>query len=245
MLIISKKKDYYDGVVGTMGVDKTIVYNRDTIELENRDIPNAFKGKNTFWGVKFRENPFHALSYVSIKKEYKDICDEHAHFIIGFCGKLYIGWKLYREIITETHAISTDISYNIDFMKTILEPKSWHNNLADNINYVLSYDALPIFRELKAPVFIYDGDFGRTSFDRKRSIYNSFKPKFFVNQLLKDYEFYKVFDTFQAFQEVSMFMGGVLGAGEKNIVEVADKYKITQHGFDYKFSFRKDKEVKK
>jgi hypothetical protein len=41
-----------------------------------------------------------------------------------------------------------------------------------------------------------------------------------------------------------MFMGGVLGAGEKEITEVADKYKITQHGFN-KFSFRKDKEVKK
>jgi hypothetical protein len=130
-------------------------------------------------------------------------------------------------------------------MKTILEPKSWHNNLADNINYVLSYNALPIFRELKVPVFIYDGDFGRTEFDKKRSISNSFKPKFIINPLLKDYEFYKVFDTFQAFQEVQMFLSGVLGRGEKEIVEVQDKYKITQHGFDYKWSFRKKPEINK
>jgi hypothetical protein len=245
MLIINhNKKDYYDGVVGTMGVDKTIVYNRDTVELDNRSIPSAFKGKDGFWGLKFRETPFHELSYISIKKKYKNICDEHAHFIIGFCGKLYIGWKLYREIDIETHAISTEFTYDTEYMQTILEEKSWHNNLADNINYVLSYNALPIFRELKVPVFVYDGDFDRTTFDKKRSIYNSMKPKFFINPLLKDYEFYKVFDTFQAFQEVSMFLGGVLGAGEKPISEVADKYKITQHGFDYKYSFRKDKEVK-
>jgi hypothetical protein len=244
MLIISKKKDYYDGVVGTMGVDKTIVYNRDTVELDNRAVPKAFKGKDSFWGLKYRETPFHELSYVSIKKNCRHICDEHAHFIIGFCGKLYIGWKLYREIDFTTHAISTEITYDTEYMQSILEEKSWHNNLDDSIKYILSYDALPMFRELKVPVFVYDGDFGRTSFDRKRSIYNSMKPKFFVNPLLKDYEFYKVFDTFQAFQEVSMFMGGILGAGEKEITVVADKYKITQHGFD-KFSFRKDKEVKK
>jgi hypothetical protein len=41
-----------------------------------------------------------------------------------------------------------------------------------------------------------------------------------------------------------MFMGGVLGAGEKEIVEVEDKYKITQHGFN-KWSFRKEPQKKK
>jgi hypothetical protein len=128
-------------------------------------------------------------------------------------------------------------------MQTILEEKSWHTNLDDSIKYILSYNALPIFRELKVPVFVYDGDFGRTTFDKKRRGYNNHKPKFFINPLLKNYEFYKVFDTFQAFQEISMFMGGVLGAGEKEITVVADKYKIAQHGFD-KYSFRKDKEVK-
>ena len=36
-----------------------------------------------------------------------------------------------------------------------------------------------------------------------------------------------------------MFLGGVLGIGEKEIIEVDDKYKIPQHGFD-KWSFRKE-----
>jgi hypothetical protein len=239
MLIISKKKDFYDGVVGTMGVDKTIVYNRDLIEIENDQLPYVLRKRT--WR---KESPFHELSYHSIKKEYKHVCDEHAHFIIGFCGKLYIGWKLYREIDPLTHAISTEITYDTEFMQTILEEKSWHNNLEDTINYIRTYDALPLFRNFKVPLFVYDGDFGRTSFDKKHRSYNNHQPKFFLNPLLKDYEFYKVFDTFQAFQEVEMFMGGVLGAGEKEITEVADKYKITQHGFN-KFSFRKDKEIKK
>ena len=239
MLIISKKKDFYDGVVGTMGVDKTIVYNRDLIEIENDQLPYVLRKRT--WR---KESPFYELSYHSIKKEYKHVCDEHAHFIIGFCGKLYIGWKLYREIDPLTHAISTEIRYDTKYMQTILEEKSWHGNLDDGIKYILSYNALQLFRELKVPVFVYDGDFDRTTFDKKRYGFNSFKPMFFINPLLKNYEFYKVFDTFQAFQEISMFMGGVLGAGEKEITVVADKYKIAQHGFD-KYSFRKDKEVKK
>ena len=63
--------------------------------------------------------------------------------------------------------------------------------------------------------------------------------KFFINPNLKNYEFYKIFDTFQAFQEIQMFLGGVLGAGEKNIIEVEDKYKIAGHGFN-KWSFRRE-----
>ena len=62
--------------------------------------------------------------------------------------------------------------------------------------------------------------------------------------MLKDYEFYKKFDSFAAFQEIQMFLSGVLGNKENEIIVVSDKDKIAQHGFD-KFSFRKDKEVKK
>lgn len=244
MYIIAKKKDYYDGVVGTMGVDKTIVYNRETIDVENTNMPKPFKGKEGYWGIRYRETPFHELTYHSLKRECRGVCDEHAHFIIGFCGKLYIGWKLYRVIDETDDRISTRFTYDNEYMKTILEQKSWHGNLADSLEYVKTFDALQIFRDLNVPVFVYDGDYGRKSFSKKRGAYNAHNPKFFINPLLKDYEFFKVFDSFQAFQEVSMFMGGVLGAGEKEITVVADKYKIAQHGFD-KFSFRKDKEVKK
>jgi len=41
-----------------------------------------------------------------------------------------------------------------------------------------------------------------------------------------------------------MFMGGVLGSPEKEIVQIEDKYKITQHGFD-KWSFRKEPKEKR
>ena len=45
MLIISKKKDFYDGVVGTMGIDKTLVYDREIIEVEEKNFPSIFQKK--------------------------------------------------------------------------------------------------------------------------------------------------------------------------------------------------------
>jgi len=242
MLIVSKKKDYYDGVVGTMGVDKSIVYNREIIEVEEQDFPDFIKRKSVYWR-KSKDTPFINLGYHNIKSIYKDRYQHYGHFIIGFCGKLYIGWKLYSEEL-EYDGISnlkTDITYDSNFMKSILDNRSFFGNLDNDINAILNYNALQLFRDLKTPVFIYDGDHGRVSIPRS---YHRNKEKFIINPLLKDYEFYKIFDTFQAFQEIQMFMGGVLGSPEKEIVQIEDKYKITQHGFD-KWSFRKEPKEKR
>jgi len=235
MYIISKKKDYYDGVAGTTGIDKTIVYHREVIELEEDKLPKQFRRKSNW--RKEDINPLRELSTFKLKKEFHDVCEDYSYFIIGFCGKLYIGWKLYREEIFP-YMVDTEITFDSEYMKSILEPKSWYNNLEDNINYIQKFDAIQIFRDLKTPVFVFDNDYSRTQLDTKHYSIRNYNPKFFVNPVLKEYQFYKVFESFQAFQEIQMFLGGVLGSGEKNIVEVADKYKITQHGFD-KWSFRK------
>jgi hypothetical protein len=242
MYIIAKKKDYYDGVAGTTGIDKTIVYERLTNQYESQDIPVLFEKRAGFWGLKRTDNPFHALNYHSMKKENRDLWDSHSHFIIGFCGKLYIGWKLYKVIEDSYDRVSTTFTYDVEYMKDLLEEKSWEGNFSDCLRYVQNYDAMHIFRDLWSPIFVYDSDFGRVSYFRQRN--NTRYPTFIVNPLLKDYAFFKVFDAVQAFQEVQMFMGGVLGRGEKDIVEVEDKYKIAQHGFD-KWSFRKEPENKK
>jgi len=236
MLIINNnKKDYYDGVVGTMGIDKTLIYDRKLIEIEEEKFPKFFKFERFHFMNK--DKPIQSLLNLKIKKELLKKYPNIGFFVIGFCGKLYIGWKLYGEIINHNTSIKDftfKITYDYDFIKTIVEPKGWNSNFEEDVQKVLNYNSLQLFRDLKTPTFIYDGDHNRTNLKDRN------KLKFIINPLLKDYEFYKVFDSFQAFQEISMFIGGVLGRDEKEIVEVADKYKITQHGFDYKWSFRKE-----
>jgi len=234
MYIISKNKDYYDGVAGSMGIDKTIIYERHPIETNKQnEMPKIFKQSN-FWQHRYN-NPFINIGYSDIDlKKSKKYKKAHS-FIIGFCGKLYIGWKFHYTVKRQGFALDeekTDIIHGYENAKKYLREKYWRYNLDDDVKYVETYDPINIFREIKAPVFVYDTDT------------NDKHNNFIINPLLKDYEFYRVIDSFQAFQEIQMFMGGVLGSGEKDIVEVEDKYKITQHGFD-KWSFRKEPTKKK
>jgi len=239
MYIISKHKDYYDGVVGSVGMDKTIVYERELIEItDNQEIPKQFKQNKYSWN---EHNPFLRACRANIDhKKTNHNYDDVRGFIIGFCGKLYLGWKFdYKtkdwnaDIGNITEIIETDIVYGYDKAKEFLKTDYWRSNLNDDINYVMNYNPIELFRKFKTPIFVYDSDSRRPRTE----------PVFLINPILKDYEFYKVVDAFTAFTELQMFISGVLGTGEKKIIEVEDKYKIGQHGFD-KWSFRKEPQNK-
>jgi len=243
MYIISKHKDYYDGVVGSMGIDKTLVYERNSEEITDSNLfPKEFRRSlNAGWHGVNRDNPFLNIKHGDIDHKKTKKYKKTNFFIVGFCGKLYLGWKFQYEIkkISEETGLiyddwETDIIYGYENAKEFLKDNYWRSNFEDDIKYITNYDPIGIFRELKIPIFIYDSD-------RKKP---RMSEVFIKNPVLKDYEFYKVMDAFTAFQEVSMFIGGVLGIGEKEMIEVADKHKITQHGFN-KWSFRKEPTKKK
>ena len=235
MYIISKFKDYYDGVVGTMGIDKTLVYERKIIEIEDsKKMLKEFRGFRNW-------NDIHKNHFLNIgqadtnSKKYEN----NNFFIIGFCGKLYLGWKFEYKVNVWNNrkiveVIKTDIIYGYKNAKKHLKTNFWRSNLNDDVEYVMKYDPINMFRELGAPIFIYDSD---NRSPRKSDI-------MIINPILKEWEFYKVMDSFAAFQEISMFIGGVLGIDEKEIIEIEDKYRIAKHGFD-KWSFRREPSKKK
>ena len=237
MYIISKNKDYYDGVVGSVGMDKTVVYERITVEIEDsKKMLKEFRAHRN-WNDR-RENHFLNIGYANTdSKKY----EENNFFIVGFCGKLYLGWKFHYKVKVWDEEIGemdsqwkTDIIYGYENAKKYLKTSFWRSNIDDDIEYVVKYDPINMFRELKSPIFIYDSE-------RSKPRGND---KMIINPILKNYEFYKVVDAFTAFTELQMFIGGVLGVGEKEIIEIEDKYKIPQHGFD-KWSFRREPSKKK
>lgn len=59
------------------------------------------------------------------------------------------------------------------------------------------------------------------------------------NACLKDVDFFRVFDPFTAFQELSMYYGGVLVHPNRPIPDVSDEDMVEVKGFDKKWSFRK------
>jgi hypothetical protein len=226
MLIISKHKDYYDGVVGTTGVDKTIVFERTLKEIEDwKKFPKSFQRKSR-WND--NNQLIQRFSYSNNSTKYTDA----SHFIVGFCGKLYLGFKMiYEKPNTLFKDTIVDITYDVEEFKTHFNQRWSFADFDEFIEYIKNYDCINIHRELNTPIFLLDMNF-------LNSAYRS-RERFVINPILKDYQFYKVFDTFTAFQEIQMYISGVLGVGENPVIEISDKDKITQHGFDPKWSFRK------
>lgn len=229
MLIVSKNRDYYDGVVGTVGVDKSIVYNREYCEYKKDDkmFPDFIKTVRGYYSSDNNRNPLRNFSYYTVDNKKDKKYEDMSYFIVGFCGKLYVGWKL-SYLVYDKYSRETkiEISYDADYVESIVRKTHFGNfTFKDSRDYILNYDAIDVFRKYNTPIFVYESSY-------------KWDELFIVNPILNDYQFYKVFDTFQAFQEIQMFVGGVLGNCEKNIINIDDKYKIAQHGFD-KWSFRK------
>jgi len=229
MLIISKNKDYYDGVVGTTGVDKTIVFERTTQEInDNKKFPKPFQRS----GWRSENKLYQHFSYNSKSDKYL----EASHFIIGFCGRLYLGFKMAYEVkkgfLTDT---LIDYTYDVSEFKEHFNQRWSFSDFDEFVEYVKNYDCVDIHRELNAPIFILD---------MNPNMARIHKEVFIINPILKEYQFYKVFDSFTALQEIQMYISGVLGIGENPTVEVSDKDKIISRGFDYKWSFRKEPKEK-
>ena len=95
----------------------------------------------------------------------------------------------------------------------------------DNTNKVLN-----LFEKYKTPTFIikYKND----------SVPDM---QLIINPCLKDYEFYRVFDPYTCYQEISMYVGNNLVEDPNKAWPIGDKLKVQSHGFD-KYSFRKDKQ---
>lgn len=225
MLIISKFKDYYDSISHSKGVDKSIIYNREVNVIKDYTLT-----RNRTW---YEHLPFYSTRGVGFTNIKDDLLLRVN--IVGFCGKLYpvcISTKRINQYDDQTNFIY-DYNEIYDLFKSVhnKDDKSWVKEF-DYLNQILNDKRIQnIFFEHKTPVFYINLDSG----------YYSRKYDLDVNTHLNDINFFKVFETYSAFQEIEMFISGILGIDSQKTIEVSDKSKIEGHGFDYKYSFRKDK----
>lgn len=229
MYIISKYKDYYDSVAYSKGIDKTIIYKREIVELlDKRFTKDVYKKTEYF---------FPNMDYSSNRS---NKIDGITSFIIGFCGKLYPVMVIEKRVGRLNDKVK-EIVYDIDLMREYSDNyiSKWHGNFDDFLNLLNDKDILNIFQDNKVPCFILK-ESKVNYFNRNYALSNNL----ILNPCLKDLEFYKIMDSASAFQEIEMYISGVIGCSENKIIEVSDKSKIEGHGFDYKKSFRKEKEKK-
>lgn len=228
MLIVSKYKDYYDSAVG-MGVDKSIVYER-----KEEDIHDKYFYFYEELGYKQKYSGISGI-YEGILRSFStgygwyDNDFDSMVRVIGFCGKLYPFFEFIEKekdsegLITKTSEFVFDRDKIIDRLKL---KKGRKAELINEWDLLVGKDPIEIHRKFNTPVFIH-------KHGRRNDV------QLTINPVLKDYKFVRVFDPYTAFQEIQMFISGVLSTGDDvDQIKMNEKDKVNQHGFDEKYGFR-------
>lgn len=179
-------------------------------------------------------------------------------YIIGFCGKLYplinftyrvmgmetiTKWCYREDDVTDFFHMSKRLMKNHYRDYLIPKNKDWwkydnHRLNRDYLRYMFEqYTGLPnldIFVEMQVPIFMISQ--GTRATDKV--------PTIITNPCLKDKMFMREIDTVGAFQEIEMFLGGVLGVNNDPPDTISDSVMRDAKGFD-DWSFKKKGKKKK
>jgi len=230
MKIVSKFTDYYDGL-RRGDLDPEPLYVRATSEP-----------------MRLRRS-LYLYAYTRMEVEGAGQLDTYYRdsAIIGFCGKLYPVIRFYkidpnngremdligcfsledvkkfyrRRSIAKVHELPKDGRWG---MWGALQIKQWFSiNERDSV-------LEDLFVEHRVPAFVVE--------DAPQGLMLTLNP------VLGDYGFYRLFDPQSAYQEIDMFLGGVIAGLDADTVAISDEDMAVEKGFN-KWSFRKPPGEKK
>lgn len=209
MKLYSKFHDYYDTSIA-YGIDELCHYTRNKEKFNYRS--NEYKQFPT------SENIIDKI-----------IKANHAFYFykILFCGKMYSFSKVVFNNYASVGKSKTWYFYDYESLNDKFGGTFGFGHYYYSNKIKLFFDDVPnnetllnYHHEIGTPIVYCDDE------------------SLIFNPCLKDYEFYKTVDAVTAFQEISMFISGVLGGNSPKMVELEDKDLIKKHGYD-KWSFRK------
>lgn len=228
MRIISSFKDYYDGVQAH-GQDGDLKYIRERKIIERERKIKAIPLSHS----RYHDNTFeNAWTY---------------NFSLKFCDHIYRGLG----IVLKGEGPKEFRVYNFDQIQKLLDEKKLEPNKfkskyrmrfkwrpGDDLEKLKKYFAekqraeqyVLNETEMNCPAILY------TTLD-----YGRYQITF--NPLLKGLDFQPIFDPYQAYQELYMFLANI-AEPRKSIPHIDDKTMVEIKGFDKRFSFRKDPEKK-
>lgn len=235
MRIISKYRDYYDGVQA-YGQDQTLVFVRKQEIIQAKDARDL-EGLGAAYGLQdFDTN----LTY--------------SGFVVFFCGRQYPGIRIEVRAGWQMTDNITRYCYSTDECREFLvankiPPRALFSERFYNGHYDDGYvneffnsrsrDELPLFQKHNCAVMAsgYKG-FYTFNLDPADTGYERYGHLSIKYPCLSKLEFFRVVDTNQAFQSIQSFLSGVLGISTPPMVAVSEKTRIAKRGFD-KWSFRK------
>ncbi len=246
MRIISEAHDYYD-CIQSQGQDRTCTWVRsiEDFQFDGWDFPKIHM-------------------YTGADRD--RICIEQN--FIGFCGKIYPVLEVEKtlcytmdEVVDciRSHASKRqfeDFQKNkwtktyIGLMRRHLmefyeecrqKQTSYADLFFENGCPVFVAEYKPFDAQRNASMIRFHGrkDTEKKVFLPRTSELKKCHRRFSADRMLKDFGFYKLFPTQAAFQEIHMYLGGVLGFGNPHVPVPDDKTMRDIKGFD-KWSFKKE-----
>ena len=233
MKLISKFHDFYDSCL-SLGIDETIFFKRETKEIKCEVVRTRFSGID-FWSM--------AGGYYRTKDGEYNI-DEV--YLLNFCGKQIPIIKLFIRL-TAGYLSREYISYcyNIKQVETFITKycnkdqvnEFYHKNKeyrSKKKHRLSEYEKISMwFNEHSKNKTILDDYFTHES-----PYFLKTSKEIIINPCLSNYEFYKHMGAFETFQEISMFISGVMGGQVPKMIEISDKIRLQKKGFDLVTSFR-------
>lgn len=233
MRIGGKIHDYYDRAM-SYGIDETIYFHRETTPGPIKIAEKMVAAVQDSMGVQryfrsYNSRFFNSSAHVDL-------------IVIGFCGKLYpamkfsLGRRSDRIPAIESHLEVCYTSHDFEKLDYFLNRPELRGlgEMIDPLTvskmkrFIEVLSSLPQsdeeFIEHRVPYFKVEFDTGKA-----RTVE--------LCPCLADSQFYKVKDPFTAFQEISMYLGGVIPRQVPEMIQISDKDRIVQHGFN-KQSFR-------
>jgi hypothetical protein len=217
MYIVSKFSDYYDGVMG-LGIDKTVVYNRTTSFApypDKRFDPELYDLLDVLPSTRTGKQ-------ATLRGMVLLICGEAIPFIqIEIDGKKN---NFYSKEKLVDFCVAKDI-------RTRLTEWFWRRESIDSwagMERFLSNKKFSTLTRLhhinKCPIILC------TSQSKEKAIV--------LNPNLKELGYQTQKDPYTLFQNIYMFISGVLGVNERPMVEVSDKDLADKRGHGGEYSFR-------
>ncbi len=207
--------DYYDNAVG-YGIDENVHYNRFTKKVEILvkspfDHAGVNGGLLGFCGTIY---PFALF----VKYEKSEIVDRYCAYNLEEFIRKADEWRDDR--------FSFSRRFGEKYRK--MELKRWKKRETQVKQFFINWSSQSndIFLKFKVPIWTV--------------MLSRITNEGLLNPRLKDYGFDRIKDSFTVFQEISMYLSNIL-VEQKEIAVIEDKYRIEQHGFDLKKSFRKEK----
>ena len=239
MKIISKFKDYYDSA--SIYNDDHIIFKRETLVIKDKKKyykPKEIIPKNKLPQIKL---PFNNIILKKIQSisEINCLYSFYVDFLY-FCGKIYPVFIGEKSGIFESEKEYTVFATFEDFKSEYLKckdenvKKSWVRWIEESSKKSL-LEIEHIVQKTKEDNSV-DIDIFRSYgayFLRKES-------ETVIYPQLKDLTKSLKMDSFITYQEIEMFLSGVLGVEEKDVVSISDKDLRDSKGFD-NYSFKKKK----